>query len=52
MIVLTIKVFIFYSRHSEINKNRVVRHIYLVRHGQYNTRTKVDDQKVLTELGM
>ncbi|CAF0883195.1 unnamed protein product [Adineta steineri] len=39
------------GRHSEMSKSRVVRHIYLVRHGQYLTRTKFEDQKQLTELG-
>ena len=44
--------FVFDSRHSEMSKTRAVRHIYLVRHGQYLTRTKSDDQKQLTELGL
>jgi phosphohistidine phosphatase SixA len=35
-----------------MNKTRVLRHIYLIRHGQYQTRTKFDDQKQLTELGL
>ncbi|UJR30258.1 hypothetical protein I4U23_017796 [Adineta vaga] len=39
------------GRHSEMNKTRAVRHIYLIRHGQYQTRTKFEDQKQLTELG-
>jgi hypothetical protein len=40
------------SRHSEMNKTRAVRHVYLIRHGQYLTRTKFEDQKQLTELGV
>ncbi|CAF0819799.1 unnamed protein product [Adineta ricciae] len=39
------------GRHSETSKSRAVRHIYLVRHGQYQTRMKFEDQKQLTELG-
>lgn len=39
------------SRHSDTSKTRAVRHIYLVRHGQYQTRTKIEDDKQLTELG-
>ncbi|CAM4739774.1 unnamed protein product [Rotaria magnacalcarata] len=39
------------GRHSDMNKTRIVRHIYLIRHGQYQTKTKVEDQKQLTELG-
>jgi phosphohistidine phosphatase SixA len=35
-----------------MNKTRALRHIYLIRHGQYQTRTKFDDQKQLTELGL
>lgn len=35
-----------------MNKTRAVRHVYLVRHGQYVTRTKFEDQKQLTELGL
>ena len=34
-----------------MTKTNIVRHVYLVRHGQYITRTKVDDEKQLTELG-
>jgi hypothetical protein len=34
-----------------MTKTRVVRHIYLVRHGQYHTRVKSDDEKQLTDLG-
>lgn len=34
-----------------MNKTRALRHIYLVRHGQYQTRTKFEDQKQLTDLG-
>ncbi|CAF4606862.1 unnamed protein product [Rotaria sp. Silwood1] len=39
------------GRHSEMNKTRGVRHIYLIRHGQYQTKTKFEDEKQLTELG-
>jgi len=39
------------GRRAEINRTRAVRHIYLVRHGQYQTRVKDDDQKQLTDLG-
>lgn len=41
-----------FSRHPDMNKTRALRHVYLVRHGQYNTRTKSEDQKQLTELGL
>ena len=41
-----------FSQHADMNKTRALRHIYLVRHGQYHTRTKGEDQKQLTELGL
>lgn len=28
-----------------------MRHVYLIRHGQYQTRTKNEDEKQLTALG-
>jgi len=34
-----------------MNKTRAVRHVYLIRHGQYQTRTKFENQRQLTELG-
>ena len=36
---------------SQTSKTRVVRHIYLIRHGQYHTQVKSDDGKRLTDLG-
>jgi len=39
------------SRHSDMGKTRAVRHVYLIRHGQYQTRTQFEDQKQLTTLG-
>lgn len=39
------------GRHADMGKTRAVRHVYLIRHGQYQTRTKFEDQKQLTELG-
>jgi serine/threonine-protein phosphatase PGAM5 len=41
----------FCSNHANTNKTRALRHVYLIRHGQYQTKTKFDDQKQLTELG-
>ncbi len=35
-----------------MNKTRVVRNIYLIRHGQYQTEMKLEDQQQLTELGL
>ncbi len=35
-----------------MNKTRALRHVYLIRHGQYQTKTKSEDQKQLTELGL
>ena len=34
-----------------MNRTRAVRHVYLIRHGQYHTKPKAQDQKQLTELG-
>jgi serine/threonine-protein phosphatase PGAM5 len=39
------------GNHANTNKTRALRHVYLIRHGQYQTKTKFDDQKQLTELG-
>lgn len=41
-----------YSQHADMGKTRALRHVYLVRHGQYHTRTRSEDQKQLTELGL
>ena len=34
-----------------MTKSQVVRHIYFIRHGQYQTKTKIEGDKQLTELG-
>jgi serine/threonine-protein phosphatase PGAM5 len=34
-----------------MSKTRALRHVYLIRHGQYLTKTELHDQKQLTELG-
>lgn len=44
--------FVVLSLHGNTNKTRALRHVYLVRHGQYHTRTKTEDQKQLTDLGL
>jgi hypothetical protein len=44
--------FSFDSHHADMNKTRALRHVYLIRHGQYQTKTKSEDQKQLTELGL
>lgn len=39
---------------EEIEKNKptAVRNIILIRHGQYNTSGRTDQERILTELGM
>lgn len=38
--------------HRQPNKNpRAIRHIIMVRHGQYNMKDKLDEQRTLTEIG-
>lgn len=41
-----------YNEKYEAKKAKVVRHIFLIRHGQYHTNGKTDADRVLTELGM
>ncbi|EZA54202.1 hypothetical protein DMN91_001386 [Ooceraea biroi] len=40
-----------YNEKFEAKRARAVRHLLLVRHGQYHTDRKTDAEKVLTELG-
>lgn len=40
-----------YNEKYEAKKAKAVRHILLIRHGQYHTDGKTDAEKVLTELG-
>lgn len=40
-----------YNEKFEAKKAKVVRHILLIRHGQYHTDGKTDVERVLTELG-
>lgn len=40
-----------YNEKYEAKKAKVVRHIFLIRHGQYHTNGKTDADRVLTELG-
>lgn len=41
-----------YNEKFETKKAKAVRHILLIRHGQYHMDGKTDAEKVLTELGM
>jgi len=41
-----------YNEKFETKKAKAVRHLLLIRHGQYHTERKTDAEKVLTELGM
>lgn len=41
-----------YNEKYETKKAKAVRHILLIRHGQYHMDGKTDAEKVLTELGM
>lgn len=41
-----------YKQKIEEKKSRATRHIFLVRHGQYNLKGETDGQRKLTELGM
>lgn len=40
-----------YNEKFEAKKAKTVRHILLIRHGQYHTDGKTDKQRVLTNLG-
>ncbi|XP_039290940.1 serine/threonine-protein phosphatase Pgam5, mitochondrial-like [Nilaparvata lugens] len=40
-----------YNEMIEQKKSKAVRHLILIRHGQYNLSGKVDKERVLTELG-
>jgi len=41
-----------YNEKYETKKAKAVRHILLIRHGQYHMDGQTDAEKVLTELGM
>lgn len=41
-----------YNEKFEAKKAKAVRHILMIRHGQYHTNGKTDAERVLTELGM
>lgn len=40
-----------YNEKFEAKKAKAVRHILMIRHGQYRTDGKTDVERVLTELG-
>lgn len=40
-----------YNRKCEAKKSRAVRHLILIRHGQYNLYGNTDEEKILTKLG-
>lgn len=40
-----------YSEKYEAQKAKAVRHIILIRHGQYHTEGEIDSKRMLTELG-
>lgn len=40
-----------YNEKLEAAKPKVVRHLILIRHGQYNLEGTTDDQRYLTEIG-
>ena len=40
-----------YNEKMEAKKAKAVRHLLLIRHGQYNMNGKTDAERVLTELG-
>lgn len=41
-----------YNEKIENKKSRATRHIFLIRHGQYNLKGETDEERTLTELGM
>jgi serine/threonine-protein phosphatase PGAM5 len=41
-----------YNEAVEKVKSKAVRHLLLIRHGQYNMSGKSDEERVLTDLGM
>lgn len=41
-----------YDKKIESQKSRATRHIFLIRHGQYNLSGETDGDRKLTELGM
>lgn len=41
-----------YNQKVEGKKSRAARHIFLIRHGQYNLNGETDEERKLTELGM
>lgn len=41
-----------YKQNVEEKKPHAIRHIFLIRHGQYNLRGETDQERKLTELGM
>lgn len=41
-----------YNEALEKKTSKVLRHIILIRHGQYNTLGLTDNERVLTEIGM
>lgn len=41
-----------YNQKVEEKKSRATRHIFLIRHGQYNLSGETDAERTLTELGM
>jgi len=41
-----------YDKKIESQKSRAARHIFLIRHGQYNLSGETDGDRKLTELGM
>jgi hypothetical protein len=41
-----------YEKKIENQKSSATRHIFLIRHGQYNVSGETDREKKLTELGM
>jgi serine/threonine-protein phosphatase PGAM5 len=41
-----------YNKQIEEKKSRATRHIFLIRHGQYNLNGETDEERKLTELGM
>lgn len=40
-----------YNKKCEAKKSKAVRHLILIRHGQYNRQGNTDEEKILTILG-
>lgn len=40
-----------FNTEMEKNKSTAIRHLFLIRHGQYNLNGRTDKERVLTELG-